>query len=70
MNIKKVGGGGGQPVPFATSHIIGREEKRTSNKTMGLDTVLTSSIHYAANFTCVIIYRCVCVTLGSSTLFR
>ena len=28
----------GRPAPFAKSHIIGRENKRTNNKTMRLDT--------------------------------
>ena len=28
------GGGGGQPTPFATSYMVGGEDKRTNNRTM------------------------------------
>ena len=33
-NMLQGGGGGGQPAPFATSYMVGREDKRTNNRTM------------------------------------
>ena len=37
---------GDRPVPFVTSHIIGRENKRTNNRTMRLETKRNGAAGY------------------------